>query len=56
MLANTKATVMPVVKFIARLSTMGQKKLVIYVPLEYHKELLKNFKGKDLKVTLEEAI
>ena len=43
-------------KFIARISTMGDKKVVIYVPQEYHKEILQNFKGKALKITVEEAI
>ena len=43
-------------KFIARISTMGDKKVVIYVPQEYHKEILTNFKGKALKITIEEAI
>jgi hypothetical protein len=35
---------------------MGDKKVVVYIPQDYHKEVLKNFKGKDLKITLEEAI
>jgi hypothetical protein len=48
--------VLPVIKFIGRLSTMGEKKVVIYVPQEHHKEVLKNFKGKALKITVEEAI
>ena len=43
-------------KFIARISTMGDKKVVIYVPQEYHKEILQNFRGKALKITIEEAI
>jgi hypothetical protein len=43
-------------KFIARISTMGDKKVVIYVPQEYHKDILKDFKGKPLKITIEEAI
>lgn len=43
-------------KFIGRISTMGEKKLVIYVPREYHKELLKDFKDKPLKITVEEAL
>ena len=41
-------------KFIARISTMGDKKVVIYVPQEHHKEILTNFKGKALKITVEE--
>jgi hypothetical protein len=43
-------------KFIARISTMRDKKVVIYIPQEYHEEILKNFKGKALKITIEEAI
>jgi hypothetical protein len=43
-------------KFIARISTMGNKKVVIYVPQEYHEEILTNFKGRPLKITVEEAI
>jgi len=43
-------------KFIGRISTMGDKKVVIYVPQEYHKDILKDFKGKPLKITIEEAI
>ena len=43
-------------KFIARISTMGDKKVVIYVPQEHHEEILKNFKGRPLKITIEEAI
>jgi hypothetical protein len=43
-------------KFIARISTMGDKKVVIYIPQEYHDQVLTNFKGKPLKITIEEAI
>jgi hypothetical protein len=35
---------------------MGNKKVVIYIPQEYHEEILKNFKSKALKITIEEAI
>jgi hypothetical protein len=35
---------------------MGKRKMVIYIPLEYHQNILKQLKGKDLKVTLEEAL
>ena len=31
--------------FIARIKSMGEKKVVIYVPQEYHKDILQNFKG-----------
>ena len=40
-------------KFIARIRVHGDKKVVIYVPQEYHKEILTNFKGKALKITIE---
>jgi hypothetical protein len=53
--ANTNV-LLPQTKFIARLSTMGEKKLVIYIPEKYHKDMLRLYKGKDLKVTVEEAI
>lgn len=43
-------------KFIGRLSTMGKKKVVIYVPERYHTQILKKFKDKDLKITIEDAI
>ena len=42
------------IKFIGRISTMGKRKVAIYVPQEYHEEILKRFKGKTLKITLEE--
>jgi hypothetical protein len=35
---------------------MGAKKIVLYISQEDHREVLKNFKGEDLKITLEEAI
>jgi hypothetical protein len=41
-------------KFIGRVSTMGARKVVIYIPQQHHEEALKRFKGKALKVTLEE--
>jgi hypothetical protein len=43
-------------KFIARTSSMGRKKLVIYVPLEYHEEVNKRFGKKQIKVTIEDAV
>ena len=43
-------------KFIGRISTMGDTKIVIYVPREYHKEVLKEFRNKPLRVTLEEVL
>jgi hypothetical protein len=35
---------------------MGTEKVVIYVLRKYHKELLKDFKDKPLKITLEEVL
>jgi len=43
-------------KFIGKISTMGEKKVVIYVPQEYHEQILSKFKGKPLKITVEEAL
>ncbi|MFL6392705.1 MAG: hypothetical protein ACJ71E_11740 [Nitrososphaeraceae archaeon] len=34
------------IKFIGRISTMSKRKMVIYIPLEYHKNILKQFKVK----------
>jgi hypothetical protein len=47
---------MPQLRFIARVTSMGKDKVIIYVPKEFHKETLKNFRGKQVKVTLEEAV
>jgi hypothetical protein len=46
----------PTISFIGRISTMGERKLVIYIKVEHQGEILKRFKNRDLKVTLEEAI
>lgn len=35
---------------------MGKDKVIIYVPKDFHKDILKNFRGKQVKVTLEEAV
>jgi hypothetical protein len=44
-------------KFIAKITTMGEKKMIIYVPLNHHKEILKRWgKQKQVKVTLEDAV
>jgi hypothetical protein len=34
---------------------MGPSKVVIYVPQGMHEEVLKNFKGKTIRVILEDA-
>jgi hypothetical protein len=44
------------VKFIGKITTMGDKKVIIYVPMPHHKDVLRNFKGKPVKVTLEDAL
>jgi hypothetical protein len=44
------------VKFIGKITTMGEKKVIIYVPYEFHSKVVKNFKGKHVKVTIEDAI
>lgn len=43
-------------KFIGKITTMGQKKVIIYVPMQYHRDVLKSFKGKPVKITLEDAL
>lgn len=43
-------------QFVARISTMGDDKVVIYVPKEHHKKLLADFKAKPLKVTIEDIL
>jgi hypothetical protein len=48
-------TLMTSLKFFGRVSTMGSKKVVIYVPEAFHKDVLKNYKGKNIRVTLEDA-
>ena len=47
---------MPQMKFIARVTSMGKDKVIIYVPKDFHKDILKNFKGEQVKVTLEGAV
>ncbi len=50
----TGNTLLTQIKFIGRVSTMGPRKLVVYIPIEKHEEVLSNFKGKDIKITFEE--
>ena len=45
---------MTIVKFIGKVSTMGDK-LIIVIPKEFHKEI-SPLKGKQVKVVVEEAI
>ena len=47
---------MPQVKFIARVTSMGKDKVIIYVPKDFHKDMLKNFRGKQVKVIVEDAV
>ena len=56
MTCNTETSVVPRIRFIANLSKKGEKKLVIYVPVNNPRELLKAFKDKPMIVTCEEAI
>ena len=44
------------VKFIARVTSMDKDKVIMYVPKDFHKDILKNFRGKQVRVTLEEAV
>jgi hypothetical protein len=44
-------------KFIAKITTMGETKMIIYAPMNHHKEILKRWgKQKQVKVTLENAV
>jgi hypothetical protein len=43
-------------KFIARVTSMDKDKVIIYVPKDFHRGILKNFRGKQVKVALEEAV
>jgi hypothetical protein len=47
---------MPQLKFIARVTSMGKDKVIIYVPKDFHKDMLKNFRGKQVKVIVEDAV
>jgi GH25 family lysozyme M1 (1,4-beta-N-acetylmuramidase) len=51
-----RTTKVPKIRFVANLSKMGEKKLMIYISLNNHKELLRAFKDKPMIVTCEEAI
>jgi antitoxin component of MazEF toxin-antitoxin module len=42
------------VKFIARISKMGEK-LIIVVPMDYHKEI-KSLKGKQIRVKVDDEL
>jgi hypothetical protein len=55
MTSNTIIT-MPEIRFIANLSKIGEKKVVIYIPVKYHKEILKAFRDKPMIVTCKEAL
>ncbi len=44
------------IKFIGKITTMGEKKVIIYVPQEFHSKVMKGFKGKHVKVTIEDPI
>jgi uncharacterized phage infection (PIP) family protein YhgE len=47
---------MPQLKFIARVTSMGKDKVIIYVPKDFHKDILKNLRGKQVKVIVEDAV
>jgi hypothetical protein len=49
-------TILTQLKFIGKITTMGEKKVIIYVPMSYHKDVLRNFKGKPVRITLEDAL
>jgi len=49
-------TILTQLKFIGKITTMGDKKVIIYVPMSHHKEVLRNFKGKPVKITIEDVL
>jgi hypothetical protein len=55
MKGNTTLELAEPIKFIGRITTMGEKKVIVYVPQEFHDQI-KVFKGKQVKVTIEDAI
>lgn len=56
MKGNTQLELAEAIKFIGRITTMGEKKVIIYVPQEFHSRVIKGFKGKQAKITIEDAI
>jgi hypothetical protein len=46
---------MPEVKFISRVGTLGEDRMIINIPKEYHKQV-KAMKGKQIVVTIIEAL
>jgi hypothetical protein len=50
-----EAELLTSLKFFGRVSSMGPSKVVIYVPQVMHKDVMKNFKGKTIRVILEDA-
>lgn len=56
MKGNTTLELAEPIKFIGRITTMGGKKVIVYVPQEFHTQVIKNFRGKQVKVTIEDAI
>ncbi|MGC2428363.1 MAG: hypothetical protein WA421_15100 [Nitrososphaeraceae archaeon] len=50
-----EAELLTSLKFFGRVSSMGPSKVVIYVPQAMHKDVMKNFKGKTIRVILEDA-
>jgi hypothetical protein len=43
-------------KFIARVTSIGKNKVIIYVLKDLHKDTLENFRNKQVKITLEVAV
>jgi hypothetical protein len=56
MKTNTLLKLAEPIKFIGKITTMGERKVIIYVPQEFHSKVIKGFKGKHVKVTIEDAI
>jgi hypothetical protein len=56
MTGNTLLQLAEPIKFIGRITTMGDRKVIIYIPQDFHSQVKKSFKGKQVKVTIEDAV
>jgi hypothetical protein len=50
-----KSAVVSKLKFFGRISTMGASKVIVYIPQGMHEEVLRQFKGKTIRIILEDA-
>ena len=53
MTANTLLELAEPIRFIGKITTMGDRKVI---PQDFHSQVKKSFKGKQVKVTIEDAI